>query len=406
MTSYLLSPAWIAQLETYRKLIVGFSGGLDSTVLLHVLASVKSLKDKLLAVHINHSISPNAKIWQNQAEEVSKKLKVDFLAKTVEFNRQSNIEANAREVRYEFLSSLTLESDCLVLGHHKDDQVETVLLQLFRGAGIDGLAAMPELRSSASKNIARPLLSFSRFELEEYAKEKNIKWINDESNQDIHYSRNFLRHTIIPLIEEKWPGVNESIFRSASHCQQAIENLEALALMDCPELQKNESHLNTANLRGLNFSRISNVIRQWLKGKVVNMPSTTTLARIINEVIYARRDANPLVAWEGGTIRRYKELLYLLVSIDRNEIKRPKVAHDKDRAILAQAVSQGLIIPENALVEIRYRKGGEKIILHGQTKSLKKLFQEWCVPPWKRSEVPLVYIDNTLCAVVGYAISD
>lgn len=414
MTKLLLNSEWIARLSNFTHLFVGFSGGLDSTVLLHVLASHSSLRDKLIAVHINHGISPNSQYWQNHCEQFCQNLGIDFISHFVEFDRSANIEEQARIARYVVFSSLLTVQDCLILAHHRDDQAETLLLQLFRGAGIDGLAAMTELGSLGLGTIARPLLSSSREQLEHYASKHELKWIEDESNQETKYSRNYLRHHIIPLLQEKWPGVVANLARTATHCQQAKTNLEELAIHDSPELLLPKGSLFIEPLKSLSFERISNVLRLWLKKNQIQLPSTVTLQRLIHEVILASPDATPLVSWDEIQVRRYKQhlcldridLINLPSCIEWTNFPSPLVLEEYNIHLIAKKENQGLMIPQDAKVFIRFRQGGEQFCWHGQSKQLKKLFQEWEIPPWRRETIPLIYLNEQLAAVVGYAVSD
>lgn len=417
MTKQLLNSAWISRLEDFSKLIVGFSGGLDSTVLLHVLASQSSLQGKLLAVHINHGISKNSDQWQKHCQQFCINLGVDFRSETVEFDRSSNLEERARTARYKVFSSLLTAQDCLILGHHLDDQAETLLLQLFRGAGVDGLAAMSELGQLGLSVLVRPFLSFSREQLEDYATLHGLTWVEDESNTDISYSRNYLRQKVIPLLADKWPGVVSNLARTATHCQQAKANLDELALIDCQDLLLPKTTLYIEPLKTLNFERLTNVLRVWLKKNQVQLPSTQTFQRLIHEVIWASPDAVPIVTWDKIWVRRYQNYLYLdreemrspnhsVSSIDWIEFPKPLVLPDRNLNLSAQKAKQGLMVPLDAKIQVRFRQGGEEFYWRGQTKKLKKLFQEWEVPPWLRDKVPLIYINDQLAAVVGYAVGD
>nr|WP_284498321.1 tRNA lysidine(34) synthetase TilS [Legionella maioricensis] len=398
----------------FTKLIVGFSGGLDSTVLLHLLASHSSLCPKLIAVHINHGISSNAEYWQKHCEQFCLNSGIDFISHAVEFDRSANIEEGARIARYTVFSSLLTTQDCLILAHHRDDQAETVLLQLFRGAGVDGLAAMSDLSTWGVGTLARPLLSYSREQLEHYAASHQLKWIEDESNQEISYSRNYLRHQIMPLLLKKWPGVVGNIARTALHCQQAKANLDELAIHDDQELLTATNSLFIEPLKKLSIERITNVLRVWLKKNQVQLPSTLTFQRLIHEVLFASSDAAPVVSWNEIQVRRYQQYLYLdkkkVISlphcIEWTEFPLPLVLTEYNFSLMAKKVNQGLIVPQNAKVEIKFRRGGEQFYWHGQTKQLKKLFQEWGVPPWLRDTIPLIYINDQFAAVVGYAVSD
>lgn len=414
MTKLLLNTEWTTRLSEFTQLIVGFSGGLDSTVLLHLLASHSSLRHKLLAVHVNHGISEYASSWQSHCEQFSQNLGINFLSRSVQFNRSANIEEEARMARYEVFSSFLTTSDCLMLAHHRDDQAETLLLQLLRGAGVDGLAAMAEVSLLGLGAVARPFLAHSREELESYAAHHQLKWIEDESNQDIKYSRNYLRHLIMPLLLKKWPGVVGNLARTASHCQQAKANLDELALSDHPELLVANRALFIEPLKKLSMERITNVLRVWLKRNQIQLPATAIFQRLIHEVINASADATPLVSWNEIEIRRYQNYLYvdkkkainLPPSLEWAEFPSPLVLTDYNLHLIAKKASSGLLIPQKSKVVIRFRQGGEHFCWHGQTRQLKKLFQEWAIPPWCRDTIPLIYIDNQLAAVVGYAVSD
>ncbi|MCW8386093.1 tRNA lysidine(34) synthetase TilS [Fluoribacter dumoffii] len=414
----LLSTEWFSRLSHFSKLFVGFSGGLDSTVLLHVLACHPALFAKIVAVHVNHGISARASLWQQHCQQVCDLLNIPLIAHSVEFERSANIEEGARIARYDFFSSLMKEQDCLLLGHHMDDQAETVLLQLFRGAGVDGLAAMSELSAFGPGEIARPFLSHSREQLEHYAVQHQISWIEDESNQDVNYSRNYLRHQIIPLLKRKWTGVAGNIARTALHCQQAKRNLDVLAAQDAlaPENPNSltQNSLLITPLKELNRDRMANVLRMWLKNNRVQLPSTVTFERLIDEMIFARSDAIPQVSWGDVTVRRYQDHLYLVrknknklpPSLEWGAFPSPLIIIDARIHLQAKKHNPGLLIPPGTKIYVRFRVGGEKIVWRGQTKQLKKLFQEWGIPPWIREQTPLIYFDDTLAAVAGYAMSD
>lgn len=410
MTELLFDLAWLNRLQSYKQLVVGFSGGLDSTVLLHWCASIPALKSRLLAVHVNHGLSSNALSWQIHCERWCAQLQIPFVTHAVEFNRDANIEEGARTARYALFQDLVPKDGCLLLGHHKDDQAETLLLNLFRGAGVDGLAAMPEIASFGLGVVARPLLSCFQVQLSHYAQCHQLQWIEDESNEDSYYSRNYLRHRVMPLLNEKWPGVVSNLARTAKHCQSAQMNLYALAQEDCAALKKETTSLDTAPLENLSEERLVNVLRYWLKSNAVKSPSTAVCSQIIR-LIDAAEDANPVVRWHDISIRRYQKILY--IERETLDVRQeafwtdfPKPLKLGNKIVHARPAHQGLFIPQGAQLRITFRQGGESFVFRGQTKSLKKLFQQWHIPPWLRAGVPLLYIDNQLAAVAGYAISD
>jgi tRNA(Ile)-lysidine synthase len=414
----LIDGDWSLNFSQFDRLIVGFSGGLDSTVLLHALAAHPKLYSKLMAVHINHGISPNAWLWQNHCEQWCQHQGIPIHTEVVQFDRSANIEERARQVRYEFFSSLINDKTCLILAHHQDDQAETLLLQLVRGTGIDGLAAMSAWGYLGEGILARPFLEYSRVQLEHYAALHHLIWIEDESNQDMRYSRNYLRQQIMPLLFKRWPKVVSSIARTARHCQQAKNNLEALANHDVMAWNQSkglkENPLFIKPLLNLNPDRLANILRVWLRINQVPLPATPTFSRLIHELLLARTDAISKVCWREYIIRYYQGYLYLdrhkgihlPLCSEWSEFPSPLVMDTLGMRLVAKQTEHGLFVPEGAKLEIRFRKGGEMFYWHKQNKRLKKLFQEWSIPPWLREHVPLVYVNNQLAAVVGYAVSD
>lgn len=422
MSKSLLSSQWLGRLSQFKTLVVGFSGGLDSTVLLHVLASYPSLKSRIKAVHINHSISPNASAWQTHCEQFCLSYDIESIVQSVQFDCSANIEDRARQARYAVFKSLIGSDDALLLAHHQDDQAETVLLQLVRGAGVDGLAAMSESCFFAEGALIRPFLSHSRKHLEHYASEHQLTWVEDESNQDINYSRNFLRQKVMPLLVEKWPGVVGNLAQAALHCQQAKANLEELACLDLAGDLPNAScntmifgqTLPIDSLISLSFDRLANVLRLWLKKNQTKPPSTKTFRRLYEEVILARYDAMPCVSWGDVQVRRYQKTLFLEKNnvigrpndIEWHAFPNPLGIPVLSIGLSAIKSSSGLKVSPGARVQVRFRQGGETMIWRGQTKELKKLMQDWKIAPWLRDRWPLIYIDDQLAAVVGLAISD
>lgn len=414
----LLTEDWRISLASYKTLFVGFSGGLDSTVLLHALTSHLPLKTKLQAIHIHHGLSVNATAWQEHCQQYCDSLTIPFITREVQVNAYANIEENARIARYKIFTSLLAENDCLLLGHHADDLAETVLLQLFRGAGIDGMAAMAPLSKLAKGALARPFLHYSRKKLEAYAHHYQLSWIDDESNQSNAFSRNYLRQQIMPLLREKWPGVVGNLVRSAMHCQQAKSNLEALAELDCGELCIQKEQLSLLPLMTLSHARLTNVLRTWFRRNGVRNPPANFLQRLIDEVILGRNDASAIVEWDDIAVRRYQQSLYLLkeqksyrgACIEWSAFPKP-LQLDKDGLyfLSANPLSSnraGLCIPSSCRIQVRFRQGGELFYWHAQTKKLKNLFQQWQIPPWQRDRIPLLYINEELAAVVGFAVSD
>lgn len=382
------------RLAGHTRLWVGLSGGLDSMVLLHALSCEPELVSKLHAVHVHHGLSPEADAWQTHCEQVCAAYAIPITVKHVGLdNKQSNLEEAARDARFKIFSTCIEEpNSCLVLAHHQDDQAETLLLRLLRGAGVDGLASMKPYRAFGSGYVARPLLDTPKHQLEAYAKAHALVWVDDESNQDLKFSRNYLRHEIIPRLKQAWPRAVESISACAEHCQEAQANLDDLAYLDCPELALNPDKLSLAALSILPSRRLKHVLRVWFKNQDIKALSAVKLDVLIQEVVFAKPDAMPMLCMGGITVRRYQDKLYLV-----RALKKPK---------LKTLILPELRVPEGEHVDVRFRAGGETLVLHGQTKRLKSLFQTWGVPPWERDTIPLIFIGNKLAAVLDFAIGD
>lgn len=410
---HLLESHWVQTLASYDCIYVGFSGGLDSTVLLHALACEPQLLTKICAVHINHGLSPQAQVWQIHCQQLCERLAISYQARTISFNRQANIEEAARHARYQVFSQLVQVNQCLLTAHHHDDQAETVLLHLFRGAGIKGLSGISDTLAFGQGFLYRPLLGLSRDRLLAYAKAHQLAWIEDESNADVHFSRNFLRQQVLPLLQTKWPGVSRNLVRTSELCRQAQANLDDLAEMDYPNLITCPNELAIKPLQQLSEARLSNVLRCWLQKNAARMPNYDTLSRLLSEVIHADHDANPELRWGNWVIKRYRGQLSLhqLESVSLFNpvpwLNFPDSVELPGRGMLsARLAESGLKISPDDQIDIRCRQGGETFIWHGQTKSLKKLMQQWAIPPWLRSTIPLIYVNQRLAAVVGYAMSD
>ncbi len=394
-----------------RTYWVGYSGGLDSRVLLEICARLRSIFPiKLRAIYINHGLSPHAATWAAHCQAVCNKLQIDFQAVAVCLNKEDgSLEEIARKARYHVFSDLMSADDMLVTAHHQDDQAETVLLQLCRGAGLKGLSAMPALKVFAKGYHARPLLPFSREELEMFADENNLTWVEDESNADSRYSRNFIRNKVLPLLKQHWVGAAKSIARSAQHCSEAQRLLDSngFQLLE----QAKGRHPNTLcvdYLLSLSLEHRRLVLRSWIAANNFLMPDAKKLQRICAEVLTAAADRFPLVSWSGTEVRRYQNDLYVMKAIPPHDVS---AVFEWDFKQELQLPSGQILTHQDGLsavvdkVQVKFRRGGEVIKLAGRgTHALKKLFQEWQIPPWQRERVPLLFYQEELVAVVGYAI--
>ncbi len=400
-----------------QRLCVAYSGGLDSEVLLQVLHGLRGhLAAPLVAVHVDHGLHGDAKAWAERCRQACERLGVPFTVLTVDGKAEpgQSPEAAARQVRYQAFADWLKEGDCLLTAHHEDDQAETVLLQMLRGSGPPGLAAMPLLRSLGRAYHGRPLLYFCRAQLRAYAKDHGLDWIEDPSNQQCHLDRNRLRHEIIPKLRERWPGIGTTLARVADNQAEAATLLDELAQLDLAGMEGSVANtLSVAGLTGLDPRRCRNLLRYWFRLRELPVPSRAVLKRIEEDLLRARWDGMPRVAWLGSEVRRYRDLLYAF---------KPLPHHDPTQCVTwepgepLQLPSAGGVLYGEAVVgeglksqycdrplAIRFRHGGERCRPVGRQHHhrLKHLFQERGVPPWERDRTPLIYVGDQLAAIAG-----
>ena len=403
-----------------RNLWVGYSGGMDSHVLLHVLDSVTQAHSvNLTAIHINHGLSDRAREWAGHCQSVCNNMKIQMhlIEMDATAAKGESPEAWARTLRYAAFLELISSEDVLYTAHHKDDVAETVLLQLFRGAGPAGLSAMPVRTRFGKGWHHRPLLRFSRHQLAVYARHFDLCWIDDESNLDSKYDRNFLRHNILPLINNRWPGVIDTLSRAAGHQSQASELLNDMARRDMAMTVHGPSGcLDIKSLMQFSKPRMMNVIRYWLKHKGLALPAEKHLSRILIDIVNAREDASPCVSWQGTEVRRYRHLMFASKPLPEIPDKQQRIPWDLQQVCsltmgelqAARTKGNGIKAAKCAdkTVHIRYRSGGEMILHAGHHHTLNKLFQAYGIASWYRDYVPLIYINNRLVEIAGVCIDD
>jgi tRNA(Ile)-lysidine synthase len=397
-----------------RRYVVAFSGGLDSTVLLHALAtSAAQHKAGLLAVHVNHGLQPAADEWVEHCRAVAADLQVEFRVERVAVDLAAGrgLEAAAREARYGTLRSLLETDDWLLSAHHQNDQAETLLLNLLRGGGPAGLAGISDIRRFGAGWLARPLLSFSRSELLAYAELHELSWIDDPSNTDQGRDRNFLRHEILPRLTARWPDAVACLQRSGRIAGDAASLLDDLAAIDATGVCAGRDRLRIDALIDLPAARQRNVLRYVIRGLGMPLPSAAQLQQVLDSLLVARADAEPRVCWSGTEIRRYRKQLYLLPGDLAVGPDAPVDIGGRDYLPLDRGLGELRLeagAPEGlseALVkrglELRFRHGGEKFRPIGQshTKKLKKLLQGAGIVPWMRNRIPLLYSGGELVAV-------
>jgi tRNA(Ile)-lysidine synthase len=392
---------------------IAYSGGLDSHVLLHL---AKQLRDQenitVRAVHIHHGLSRYADEWARHCLAICRELKIDFITHHLHLNLEpgDSLEEVARDARYRLFAELLGPNDVLFTAHQKDDQAETVLLQLLRGAGIKGLSAMPVIKPLGAGWHGRPLLLHTRAQLEDYARLYKLQWIDDDSNSNQRFTRNFLRQSIMPALKERFPSAVETLARTAQHCAEAQACLEEGVKQDLHQIRKDPYRLSVSALQKLSAQRQRYVLRAFLSDIGFPMPSTVKLMEIQTQFLSAANDRMPCIAWESVELRRYQDELYAMPNLTPHDAQR-EFTWDLINPLAIPGVG---VIHNPGLsriyspVTVRFRRGGESCQLAGRshTHSLKKLFQSWGVPPWWRDRIPLIYVKDVLVAVPGYYLNE
>jgi len=406
--------------------IVGFSGGADSTALLHALCTIRQqLNTPVSAVHVNHGIHPNADTWQQQCKTFCRSLGIDLTCLGVELKNVSGKgqEAEARHLRYEAITALLSPGDCLLTAHHADDQAETMLLNLMRGSGVDGLTAMPASRSLEHGLLQRPLLYFSNKALMDYLHENSIDWSEDPSNQHLNHDRNFVRHEVIPLLEKRWPKVSQRLLLTQFAMTDARRLLETLAddYIDPNLGHPFVLHITPDCLSNLELIKL--VIRRWLKKTDTPAISAHKLNTFCEQIRLSGSDQKVLVQWDGWMLRWYKHYLWLQTD---DEIQPcPEVTWPRGEAKVElgtdvgqlEFITKGQVMTgtgQHACASLgieltvgsRLQSPDANISLGGHHRRLKHLFQAAAIPPWLRNSIPLSRLDGELVAIGDWCFNE
>jgi len=418
-----------------KNILIAYSGGVDSQVLLHCLASLKKQKrlvSELSVCHVDHGLSVNTLQWQAFAKEQCQQfnLPLKIISVNVQAKAQKSLEALARDARYDALKSVSNSGDLIVTGHHSDDQAETYLLALKRGSGLKGLSAMQNEMPLGKQLLVRPLLNISRKDIEAYAIEHQLTWIEDESNTDERFDRNFLRHQILPKLNSRWPSFNKTIARSAVHSFEAQQLLNELAQQDLITCQTSPITLSTLQLNKLSEPRVKNLLRYFLANQNVLMPSNQQLQQICQQ-LNADTDKSPVIQLDNCCLRRYRDELYLTdifqdISAWQQEIDVSTLLENGLMAIVLPDGLGTLNLSANTFdekssskwqVTIKKPLTNQKVTIgfahqnpkclpdyRQHSRALKKVLQELAIPTWQRKRLPFIFYDNELVAVVGHFV--
>jgi tRNA(Ile)-lysidine synthase len=413
-------------------LCVAFSGGADSTALLAALCAMPQPPRALRALHIDHRLQAASRRWSAHCRRIARRLRVPVAVRSANIGaaRGESLEAAARTERYRLLGAALAPGEVLLTAHHQDDQLETVLLQLLRGSGVAGLAAMPALTSFSGGVLVRPLLGIPRAALTDWARAQGLTWVEDDSNAQLRPDRNYLRARVLPVVRERWPSAAATVSRSARHAAEAQRLLELLGEADAARASCG-AMLSVRLLRRLPPERRRNALRFWISAAGALAPPATRLEEIAGAVLEAREDARPLVAWDGAFVQRQGDLLSLRVPSRAPgpaarplraglDAAAPRAARSTDwswswRAKRTKVLPApfGTLILRSDLhgpldldalgptLVLRGRLGGERLrpVRGGPRRSLKQLLQEAGVPVERRAQLPLLFDRGRLIGV-------
>ncbi len=399
---------------------------MDSVVLLHALSRLRQEQYdwQLRAIHVNHQLQIASTSWAQQCLDWSAELQVPCEVVTVDVinSKDQGTEAAARDARYFALKAALKPNEVLLTAHHADDQFETMLIALMRGAGLNGLAAMPTLKSFGHAWHARPLLGFTRDQLQAWAQQQSLPYISDPTNDHTHYDRNYLRHAVIPQIKQRWPAAAVTSSRAASHLSETKMLLDQFVAQDY-FLVHHQNTIDIAALAQLSSARRKAVIRYWLQHHEVLMPSTNVLLALEHDIFNSADDRIPCTRWGEYAVHRYNNRLYLEKyyrlevlneCLQWNWTEPLQLPYDLGSLSLTTSSStdelprhpiSSLRLKASSLptqLMVRFRQGGENLQLpNNKSRELRKLFNDAGVLPWWRGRIPLLYAGDELIAVAG-----
>ncbi len=406
----------LSDVGTCAGVLIAYSGGPDSTALLH--CSVQAQLDvSLTAVHVDHQLHAESADWVRHCKAQCDAFGVELLVRKVCVGTAGvSVEADARRARYAALRELMEPCAVLLTAHTLDDQAETVLLQLFRGAGVDGLAAMPRCAQFGAGSHLRPLLGVTRAEVNEYVVRKGLKTLLDPANTDDRFDRSYLRREVMPRLASRWPGIVKTLSRASGHQADASALLRTQAQHDLVAVRTARGRVSATALLSLEPQRRINVLRFWLRAETKFVPPSWVVHRVEAELLGARGDAVLMVQWAEFEVRRYRAELHLTPQLsDTVAAEQPwqvpeSVEFAHGRMCIEPTVGAGLRLSDlqQGTLTIGFRVGGERLRPAGSahTRRLKSLFQEAAVEPWRRSRIPLILNGKELVAVAGHWVAE
>lgn len=399
--------AFYQQINT-NHVWLGFSGGLDSTVLLHALVKQCPASVGLTALHIHHGLQACADDWVIHCRQVCASLNVEFVVRYVDVDTRFNVESAARKARYQVFTECVGEQGTLCLAHHQRDQAETFVLNLMRGAGVAGLSAMPEKRKLSPEHQAwlwRPLLAVPYNRLQDYARRFDLSWVEDITNKDVALRRNYIRHQLLPGLQQQWPDSESKIAMASNHLAETCMLLDDLAQQDLAAIPHDKHKLDWRELQRFSWVRQKNVLRYWFYFWHQIRVDNATLDWLKDVCFEVGVNAEPKRKMVQGEVRRYQQFMFYVVETEAQYCfdQVGFAARLEKQFALELNVGDGVAekwfqSPHN--VSVRCLQATDKV----NRDSLKKWFQSRHIPPWKRQLWPVLVVDNELAAIANYRV--
>ena len=389
--------------QRIKRLVVGLSGGVDSVVLLDIVSQIK--KPPVSAVHVNHHLHPRSDEYEKFCLALGEKHGLEVHCQSVAVSEQGSLEARAREARYNVFEQYLVEGDLLLLAHHADDQVETVLFKLFRGGRVPGLEGMPVTRTIGKATLHRPLLEVPRADIEQYARQRQLSWCEDPTNAEVDADRNYIRHKIMPVIESRFPGAKKALLAGMGRDQIARSHWEEWLDGRLEQVRHSPDGLKLNLLRGVPRGELTLLLSHWLGDLSLPQPSGRMLLELAGNIVSQNkidmaaselefRDLDNVVY----VLRRLPPMEFLGRSLGDFEVPGGRVSINPIKGGGLRA-SPGF--------RVAFRSGKEKIRM-GKNRDIKNVFQESRVPSWLRDRIPLIYAGRELVAIAavpGWQIS-
>ena len=378
-------------------------------MLLHLLASIKSQIDATLtAIHIDHGLQQQSTQWGRHCSDICRQLEISL--ETLSLSLQPvpgvSIEAQAREARYAAMQQLMRPGDILLTAHHRDDQAETLLLNLMRGSGVRGLAAMPVIRPFAEGWLARPMLEISRAEIEAYALHNKLTWIDDPSNALTDFNRNYLRHEILPLLTQRWPAAAASIADSAGHLAEATGLLDEECSKLLTGMLAAPAQLQLEPLLQQPHAWQKLLLRHWLQQLGLPPPPKKRLAGFVQQ-LKADSQRVPQISWSGVDLRRYNHLLYAAKCLPPHDAATEIEWRTQQPLKLPSQLGElEMIEGSQQRLTVRFRRAGDGMRWRSHQRTLKSMFRQLEILPWQRDRIPLIIEDSVIIAIADLAYAD